>query len=157
DAAAPWLAWLAYLTRQGRSEDAEATLARMRKEVPPERLPLALGQAYEVLRRPGEAERTYRGILSADPRDAQALLHLLELYVRGDRNAEAERVLERLLGPDVLVPEEQMPELRRRLALVLTDPRRRPPLVERALALLAVNRAAEGETAADRRVAALVR
>jgi tetratricopeptide (TPR) repeat protein len=157
DATAPWLAWLAYLTRQGRTEDAEATLTRMRKEVPPDRLPLGLGQAYEVLRRPGEAERTYRGILSADPRDAQALLRLLDLYLRGDRNAEAERVLERLLGPDVLVPEEQMPELRRRLALVLTDPRRRPPLVERALALLAINRAAEGETAAHRRVAALVR
>jgi hypothetical protein len=57
----------------------------------------------------------------------------------------------------VLVPEEELPALRRQLALVLTTPGQKEDRVARALALLDMNRQQAGDTVADRRVASLVR
>jgi tetratricopeptide (TPR) repeat protein len=152
-----WLALLGYLERHDRAGDAESVLSRMKKELPAEQLPLTLARAYEVLHRPEEAEQTYRSILAKSPYDGDVLVRLLHLYTRSNRNAESERVLYLLLDRRVLVPEEALPALRRRLALALTAPERGTPLVDPALKLLALNRTGESESEADRRVAALVR
>jgi predicted Zn-dependent protease len=153
----PWLARLAYLTRHGRTADAEAALAEMQNEIPADRLPAALARAYAVMGRLEMAEKAYRRILAGEPRNAAVLASLLRLYVRTNQWDRAERLLHLLFDPTVLPPEESLPEFRRWLALALTAPDRSPPRLERALAVLAVNRAVEGETLADRRVAALAR
>jgi predicted Zn-dependent protease len=155
DVPSPWLAWLGFLARQDRVPEAEAALPDMSSSLAPALMPLSLAQAHEVLGQPDRAERAYRRILSREPRDAKALAGLLRLHLRADRPAEAQRVLNALLDSPG-VAEEDLPVLRRQLALVLSSPRRRAPEVQRALRLLAGNRATWGDAAADRRVAALV-
>jgi tetratricopeptide (TPR) repeat protein len=155
DVPSPWLAWLAFLAQQGRSGEAEAALAEMQKELAAENVPQALAQAYEVLGQSRQAARTYRRILSRAPGDVKALLGLLRLHMRADQPAKAERVLQALLSSRV-VADEDLPELRRQLALVLSAPQRRAPQVERARALLAANRAGASDTVADQRTAGLV-
>ena len=152
-----WLPLLAHLVRQGETQQAEAALARMQREVSSDLLPLATAQALEAMGRPDRAKRAYRLVLKSAPRDGQALMGLLRLYMRDNRNAHAERVLHLLFDPSVLVPEENLPELRRQMALAITSPDRKTLQVERALALLALNRARDPNDPADRRVEALVR
>jgi tetratricopeptide (TPR) repeat protein len=154
----PWLALLAYQQRHNLTEESEATLAEMKTKLPADLVPHALAQTWEVQQQWQRAERAYRRILSREPREVTTWQRLLRLYLRGNRNAEAERVLELLLGPTLVVPEEELPALRRQLALVMTAPEHGNVLVGRALSLLAVNRASEGgDTVANLRVAALVR
>jgi tetratricopeptide (TPR) repeat protein len=152
-----WLPLLAHFVRQGKTEEAEAALARMQRKVPAERVPMAVAWAREAMGQLGQAEHTYRQVLKSEPRDSQALMGLLRVYMRDNRNAHAERVLHLLFDPRVLVPEEDLPELRRLMALAVTAPERKTPKVERALALLALNRVRDSENPADQPVSALVR
>src|SRR5207248_2835191 len=128
------------LVREKRPADAEAALAEMAGKIDPPRRALAVGQAQEALDRPDDAERTYLGALGETPDDVQVLSRLLGLYVRRDQPDRAEGVLVRLLGPKVAVPEEDVPELRRQLALAMTAPGRPGDRVEEALAVLRLNR-----------------
>jgi tetratricopeptide (TPR) repeat protein len=157
EAAATWLALVAHHHRQGQREEAEAAVERMKESVAKEVRSLALGRAYEVLGRHADAEKAYKAHLALQPRDAEALWRLAELYLRRDETDRAEPVLTALLDSRVLVPEEDLPHIRRTLALALTSPARREDRSAQALALLALNRAARGDTQADRRVAALVK
>jgi tetratricopeptide (TPR) repeat protein len=152
-----WLPLLSHLVRQGKTDEAEAALARMQREVLADLVPLAVAQAREVMGQLDQAERAYRQILKSAPRDSQALMGLLRLYMRGNRNAHAERVLHLLFDHRVLVREEDLPEVRRLMALAITAPERRTPQVERALSLLALNRVRDPDNPADLCVSALVR
>ena len=84
-------------------------------------------------------------------------MHLLRLYVRTNRNAQAERVLSLLIDRSVALPAEELPALRRQMALAITAPEQPAGRVEEAQALLAKNRIKKGETTANRRVLLLVR
>jgi tetratricopeptide (TPR) repeat protein len=150
-----WLAQLEFLVRHKRTEEAESLVTLMESELPPARRGLAIGQAQEILGRYHDAERAYRDILRRTPNDAEALSRLANLYLRRNEPIKAERVLMRLLDPQVVVSEEDLPEWRRLLALAITAPEQRKDRVNQALALLAQNRG-QGDAEADRRVAALV-
>jgi tetratricopeptide (TPR) repeat protein len=152
-----WLALLAHQVRRGQRDATETCLAGLRRNLDASRLPLAEAQAREVLGQDDEAERIYRRILEREPHDARTLYRLASLYLRTDRPDRAEPVLLALFDPRVLLSEEEFPELRRQLALVMSRPGQKQDRVHQALAVLAVNRRQEGDTEADRRVAALVR
>jgi predicted Zn-dependent protease len=151
-----WLARLAYHVRQNRLDGLEVCLAGMRESLDAARLSLAEARAHELAGQGDEAERRYRDILAGDGHDAQALSRLADLYLRTDRWDRAEPLLLVLLGPRVL-PEEERPEVRRRLALVLVRPSQKQDRSALALAVLEQNRAVEGDTSANRRTAGLVR
>jgi tetratricopeptide (TPR) repeat protein len=157
DALDGWLALLALLDRQGRNGDADAALKAMRQELPPSRQPMAVARAFQVLARLDEAVRAYRQIVTQDPRNVEALRRLAHLYLRTNQNARAVAVLVQLLDPKQSVSDEDLPELRRQLALAMTAAQFGEDRIESALRLLQLNTQSEGDAVADRRVAALVR
>src|SRR5262249_51378636 len=152
-----WLGLIQHYASNAQTAEAEESIKQMNRSVPNDLLPLAQARAYEILGRRDEAERTYREYLAKKPRDPKALRRLADLYLRQNAPEKAETHLLALLDSRVLIPEEQLPEIRRRLALVISTPGGKEPRHEQALALLALNRATEGNSEADRRVAALVR
>jgi lipopolysaccharide biosynthesis regulator YciM len=129
----------------------------MRQQLDSSRLPLALARAFAVMGRLDEAERAYRQVVTQEPRHVEALRRLALLYLRTNQNARAEAVLLRLLDPKMYVSDEELPELRRQLALAMTAARFGEDRIEPALRLLQINQRSEPDTVADRRVAALVR
>jgi tetratricopeptide (TPR) repeat protein len=152
-----WLALLGHLVRRKQSDGQEACLAGMREHVEAAYLPVAEARAHELLGQDDQAEQAYRRLLERQPHHAEALSRLAALYLRTDQPSRAEAVLIALLGPRVLVPEEEQPAWRRRLALAITVPGQAKDRVDQALALLEMNRRQDGDTPADRRVRALVR
>jgi tetratricopeptide (TPR) repeat protein len=152
-----YLPLLSHLVGQGQAEQAEVVLAQMQRNVPAKLLSHAVAKAREAMDQAALAKRAYRNILKTSPHDFEALMGLVRLYVRENRTDQAEHVLQLLFDPDVLVPEEAYPQLRRTMALVLTAPDRKEPQLERALELLELNSNRHPEEPADVRVTALVR
>ncbi|MFO0877255.1 MAG: tetratricopeptide repeat protein [Gemmataceae bacterium] len=151
-----WLAQVRHLVRFRQGPEALETLTRMRNEIPAERRDLTLGQAEEILGRFDEAEKSYREVLTQKPNDATGLTLLANLLLRRNKPAEAEPILRRLLDPRVTLAEEELPDVRRQLALAITSPELAEDRVDEALALLASN-TLQSPSEADRRVEALVR
>jgi predicted Zn-dependent protease len=156
DAAPTWLALVALLGRTKQSAAAEAVLVEMERALAPARRPLALAQACEALLQLDRAEQAYTRALGAAPQDTRTQREAARFYLRLGRWADAERVLVGLLAPGALLAEEELPEVRRALALVLSATGDGKS-VARGLRLVEANRREEGDTVADRRVAALVR
>lgn len=157
DVGETWLARLGQLLRVGQRQEADELLERMEQEVDPKNRPLAFGQAQEMVGQFSRAEQTYRELLKHRPRDGQVLLRLANLYLRRNQPLQAEQVYRQLLSGKVALIDEDIPDLRRRLALTLTAPEQRDDRVDEALAILALNTRDVGDSEADRRVAALVR
>ena len=101
---------------------------------------LAVAQGCELLIQPDLAEKTYRAILKRKPDDPDALPRLAGLLLRYDKNAAAEPILRRMLAAKATIAED-IPGLRRKLALVITAPEATKDRVDEALALLAKNKA----------------
>ena len=156
DGAEPYLALMVHYVRNRRSYEAEDVLDRMKATLDGQRGALAVARGYEILARPDLAESAYREILKGKPYDPAALRRLAALLIRYDKNRLAEPVLLRLLGPRVPTPDEAVPELRRRLALVIAAPEQKKDRVDEALRLLDLNEPRE-EDASDARTRALVR
>ena len=155
DATEPYLALMAHHARHRRRHEAAEVLEQMKKALDEQRAALAVGRGYEILARADLAESAYREILKRRPNDPVALGRLATLLVRHDKNRLAEPVLRLLLDPRQALPDEAIPELRRRLALVLTAPEWKEDRVDEALRLLDLNKP-RGEDALDARTRALV-
>lgn len=157
EASEAWLGLIAFYGRQGRNAKADEATARMRQAVSPESRPLATARALDVQGRRAEAEAAYRRHLTRSPRDAEALRRLADLYLRQNEWDRAEGVLIGMLDRRLSMAEEELPPIRRRLALTLAMPGRDGDRTDDALALIEMNRETEGDVEADRRVSALVR
>ncbi|MFM7151521.1 MAG: tetratricopeptide repeat protein, partial [Gemmataceae bacterium] len=129
----------------------------MKDKVDPDIRDFALGRAEDLFHHYDEAEKWYRSHLERNPHDADTLEHLAKLYLRQNRPLDAEKVLLKMLEPRVSVLEEDLPGIRRMLALVLTAPEQPMDRVDTALAVLALNRGPAGESALDKRLSLLVR
>ena len=120
-----WLILVAHLAHEQRPLEAEAAIERMRRQLPPEQLPFALGVCYESLGRMGLAEENYRAALAVRKNEALLLQRLAILYTRLNQPEQAEPLLQRLLGPTVVTPEANLAWARRPVGLAAGGPRRR--------------------------------
>ncbi len=149
-----WLALLTHLNRNEQPRQLEAALVAMERELPPARLPLARARACEALGRFAQATRHYSDAIAKAPDDPVVLRRAASFYLRSDQPARAEAALGALLGPRAHLAAEELPQVRRDLALASSADGARGKR-EVALKLLAHNRR-RGEAPADRRVRALV-
>jgi tetratricopeptide (TPR) repeat protein len=111
----------------------------------------------ELLGRFEEAEKSYRALLKVQPLDVTALTRLANLLVRLNEPEKALPVLLTLIDPRALVPDEDLPDLRRQLALVLTAPEIKTDRLDDAMKLIERNKRDLGDNESDQRVTALVR
>ncbi len=148
-----WVALVSYLAQTGQTTRAQDVLAILADKLTPEQLPLARARCWLALSRTDKAEEEYRAALAARPQDVRVLLAAVGFYVHLGEHAKAEPLLRRLLRPGVLVAEEDIPALRRQLALVLSESGEEHQLQE-ALTLLVQN--PPTEAAADQRARLLV-
>ncbi len=153
DAPEVWLARIHQLARRKRFAEADALLIRMKSALSGERYELTLAQAQEALGRFAEAEQTYRRLLDRQPHDAETLRRLTQLLIRVNKPIQAEQVLLQLFHPKVALSEEEIPDLRRIYALLVTAPEQSKDRVDEALKILGLN----GESDTDQRIAMLVR
>ncbi len=116
-----WLVLATYLAHDNRPQQAEAVIDEMRRRLPPEQQPFALGVCYEALGRMKEAEENFVASLEQRKNEALRLQHLASLYIRLDRAAKAEPLLLKMVGPTVVAPEASLAWARRQLALLLAD------------------------------------
>ena len=128
----------------------------MKATLDEQRSALAVARGYEILAQPDLAESAYAEILKRRPTDPVALTRLAALLVRYDENRRAEPVLRLLVGPQVGLPEEAVPEN----SAAGSPWSSRPPSGKRTawtrrLRLLDLNKP-RGEDAADARTRALV-
>lgn len=143
-----WVALVDFLAHNGQSARAADLVAALGDKLPPDQVKLARARCWLALHRTDRAEEEYRAALAERPRDGRVLLAVAGFYLRVGEAGRAEALLRKLLGPGVLVPEEDLPAIRRQLALVLSEGGEEAKVRE-ALALLDQNPAAEA--AADRR------
>jgi tetratricopeptide (TPR) repeat protein len=156
DALDAWETLVTHLVRGNRTQDAEAAIEEMRRQLPPRQQATALGICYEVMGRLEQAEENYRDALELRKNEPELLQRLASLYLRTDRLAQAEPVLLRLVNPLVDAPEASVAWARRQLALLRADGGGDENYRE-ALALLAKNQADSPEDVADARALAFVK
>ncbi len=150
-----WLILVTHLARDNRPQEAEATIDQMRRQLPLEQQPYALGVCYEALGRMAKAEENFRAALERRKNEALLLQRLASLLIRLNRAKEAEPLLVKMLGPTVVAPEANMTWARRQLALLLAD-RGGDANYQGALSLLEENRKNSREAIADVRARAFV-
>jgi tetratricopeptide (TPR) repeat protein len=154
-APAPWLALLEMRVRTNRWDDAEGLLPRMIDRLDPADRNVARAAAEELLAHFDKADQLYRAALRERPTDGELLQRAAAFYSRLDRKQEAELLLRRLLDPAGFVPDDALPAVRRRLAVLLAAGDDEAKYLE-ALALLDTNGKEGEETAADQLARALV-
>jgi tetratricopeptide (TPR) repeat protein len=133
-----WVALVDFLGRNGQTARAGDIVAVLGEKLAPEQVRLARARCWLALHRTDRAEEEYRAALTERPRDGRVLLAAAGFYLRLGEAARAEALLRKLLGPGVLVPEEDLPAIRRQLALVLSEGGEEAKIRE-ALALLDQN------------------
>jgi tetratricopeptide (TPR) repeat protein len=148
-----WVALVDFLAHNGQTARAADIVAALGDKLSPDQVKLARARCWLALYRTDKAEEEYRAALDECPRDGRVLLAAAGFYLRVGEADRAEALLRKLLGPGVLVPEEDLPAIRRQLALMLSE-RGGEERVREALALLDQNPAAEA--VADRRTRLLV-
>jgi tetratricopeptide (TPR) repeat protein len=149
-----WITLVAFLAQTDQAERAEAIVGDLSKHLAADQVPLARARCWEVLGRPDRAEAEYRDALGRTPKAFRVLQAAIGFYLRLNETRKAEPLLRTLLTPGVLVPEEEVPAIRRQYALVLSESGDEARVKE-ALALLEQNRRGD-EAVADRRTRALV-
>jgi tetratricopeptide (TPR) repeat protein len=151
-----WLTLLTHLNRTGEVDQADAAVAEMKERLPAALRALTLARVQEALGRFGRAEAEYHRARTERPHEALVLRRLADFYLRLDRPARAEEVLRSLLGPRAALPLEEVPAVRRQLALALSADGRGG--AAEALKLLEENRASgASEESADRLTLLLVK
>jgi Flp pilus assembly protein TadD len=151
-----WLALITHLARDRRPRKAEAAIEEMRRQLPPEQRPFALGVCFEALGQTGLAEEGYRAALAERNNEALLLQRLASLYIRTDRATKVEPLLLQMLGPAVVAPEASLAWARRHLALLIAD-RGGDDNYRAAVALLDANRRPGHEADADARALTFLR
>ena len=149
----PWIALIQFLGRNGRTEEAQQEMSNLRARLSVEDAPFTLGQCYQALNQPQEAEQQYQLALKAKPNNEQVLWTLAQLYLGKARWPEAEDLLRRLIA---LNPSASVAASTRRDAAMVLTMRHGYPGYQEGLALLEQNLANAGGTTADRRMKAML-
>jgi tetratricopeptide (TPR) repeat protein len=144
-----WIAWMTHLANTQQKRDlALRELERMKQAITGSRQSLTLARCYDALHLLAQAERAYQDALRERPSDFIALSYAADFYRRADLAAQAIGCYERLLDPMRPAPAEIALTARRQFAVLLAQQSK----LADALALLANNRQALGDTLADERI-----
>ena len=116
-----WMTLVAHRVRNEQVEAAEEAVEDMRRRLPPDQQPFALGVCYEALGRYEKAEEDYLAALEKSPNEALVLQRLATLYIRWNQPEKAEPHLLALFRPSVVAPAANLRWARRQEALILAD------------------------------------
>jgi tetratricopeptide (TPR) repeat protein len=146
-----WIALVEHFARIGQQPQALKELERLKKSLPPDRLPLTLARCYEAMQMPAEAEQAYRTALKAAPGEFAELAFAADFFRQADHAVEAQSLYEQLLSAEIATPAEIAVKARRQLAILLAQ---RGDAVSRkkAIALLDENSKLRGATVAEERI-----
>lgn len=104
-----WLAYVSYLARVDRVDDAKKELEVAKTILPkdpPHLIPLTLGKGYETLKLLDEAEANYKAALNTDVDNALFQVQLADFYTRHNNFEKASPLLEALIRSDSKTPAE---------------------------------------------------
>jgi tetratricopeptide (TPR) repeat protein len=92
-----WVALVQHLVRTRRTDEAEATLEKARKQLPAEQASLALAQCYAALNKPDKAREQFDLAVKARPDDPAVLRIAADFYVFINELKAAEQCLRKVL------------------------------------------------------------
>jgi tetratricopeptide (TPR) repeat protein len=143
-----------FLARSDKKK-AEKELEEALRYLPASAAALALTPCYEALGKLKEAETCLTKALQADPANTPVLLLSAGFYLRSNQPLRAEPLLRRLLEAGDKTPTTVLLQARRDLALVVAS-KGGERVCREALALLAKNGEAGGESYLDQRVKGMI-
>jgi tetratricopeptide (TPR) repeat protein len=94
------VAWVQFLARQKRLDEAVAAVDEAGKQLPAEQRDLVMGQCYEGLGRLEDAQKHYEKALEARRDDIAVIRVVCNFYMANGRLADAEPLLERVASGD---------------------------------------------------------
>jgi tetratricopeptide (TPR) repeat protein len=126
---APWVARLDYLMATKQTENAKEFITKEipnNTDIPPDFKPLILAACYESLNKIAEADEIYKIVLDKNENDWERVSTVAAYYLRTNRFAPAQPLLQRLLLLANRVPkgefdDEEIREIRRQLAFGLAQ------------------------------------
>jgi tetratricopeptide (TPR) repeat protein len=116
-----WIALVGFLADANRKQEALAAMSRASEKLPTALRSVTLGQCHEVLDQLDNAERLYDKAIEESKRAPGVLLHVAEFFRRKGETAKAVTLFRELLDKNSKVTSEQMPLIRRLLAIALTQ------------------------------------
>ncbi len=94
----PWMRYVQLSINLGKRGEAEDAIRELQLNVPPERLPLLLGQCYTMLSSFAEAEATYMDGLNAQPNDPVIMRNLALLYQVSRQDKKHKALLQTMMN-----------------------------------------------------------
>jgi tetratricopeptide (TPR) repeat protein len=149
-----WASLVLYLSRVGRTAEADAALEQLPHKLTSGQAPLVLAQCYESIGRAERAAEQYQAALAASPDDPAALRGFAGFCLRSGQLAQAEPALRRMIAGAAATPSESA-WARRGLA-VLLGTRRDYRQAQEAIKLIDANVATIGQNNDDLRAMAVV-
>jgi tetratricopeptide (TPR) repeat protein len=113
-----WVALVQFLARAGKQAEANKALAGAQQALPREQSALAIAQCYEAVGKIEQAKESYRLALDSHPEDLSALQVSASFYLRVGLQADAARVLKKIIALKSKSPAEA-DRARRTLGVVL--------------------------------------
>jgi tetratricopeptide (TPR) repeat protein len=114
-----WTGLIRFLALTDQKEQGQTMLAEAIKKLPAEKAPMALGPCYEILGHADEAAEQYQRILAQGGSDPLVLRQVAEFCLRTNKPLEAEKHLQRILGPEVSAKPQDIAWARRTMAGIL--------------------------------------
>ena len=146
----PWLSLFSVQIATGDRAGAERSLERGAAKLDEPKRQLALGQGYEQLGRPADAERSFRDALTAAPDNFDARRGLAAFLTRAGRFDDATEALRGIIQTtDASATASDARSWARRMLVEITAQRGRHPEFQEALNLLRENADATGQLSAD--------
>ncbi|AGA26775.1 tetratricopeptide repeat protein [Singulisphaera acidiphila] len=114
-----WIAWVEYLSKSDRKEQAEAAIRQAESKLPPERVPLALALCFMAAGDLDRAEEKFLATLAVRPHDPATLRVVADFYLRIGKIAKADPYLKRILDARIQSSEPLVLWARRKRAFGL--------------------------------------
>ncbi|MBN2578219.1 MAG: tetratricopeptide repeat protein [Pirellulales bacterium] len=111
-----WVALILFLSKQGKTVDAENALEQARQKLTGPSADLALAPCYGALDQNDKEKDLYQAALAAKPDDLGVLRRVTEFYLKSDQPKEAEPLLQRVLQGKVKAEKQDVCWARRNMA-----------------------------------------
>jgi tetratricopeptide (TPR) repeat protein len=150
-----WVALIQFFGRTNQKTKAEKTILEAESVIAAKLAPLAIGQCYEAINSPEQAEKKYLAALTAAPDDPAVVRCLAEFYVKQGKSQQAQAQLRRIAAGRLKTSEADLLWGRRALAVILGGQGTYDAL-QQGIDLIDQNLATSGAAVQDERVKAIL-
>ncbi len=141
-----WIAWVEHLQKNNLTKKLPQAFSEIAKNMPADRAQLTIARCYDRIGQTAKAEAVFREVAKSD--DYFASRHLADFYLRHEKYAKAEAVLQKMTHPRHQLPRELLTDARNKLALSLAR-QNHPAKFREALALLRDDKASSPNVALE--------